>query len=584
MNLFSQIESCVEKAPFVAEHALDAKCVWFNSDQLVLDDKVPNLPKALEQLAFIAKPNRFFTQIPTATESKIELYAEHYGGFGIGHNGGGARCGNLGRFQLKGVGVTPVVGLHDNLYNSSGMYPLYEAITEAANYRIFSNLLPIGIAHSYGILAIGETPFFLTAEEPSRVQDGASKLAIGIKEACVRIGHFLPAGNYVPHPRYKQQIISDANRAKKCNQSLYSVLRKTRQFESFIFKFVKNCACQFAYARMARIIHGAVSPSNLTIEGRWLDLTNATVVPNGIQVQIGTNIHSLSEKDAAIPILRELLYSLSKYNGIEIDSKPFVRAYYNDFNKYCNVYVVELLGLDAEIFESLNSPAESGILLKHYRKVLENNFELLKGVPRAEITDGPVLAFVLNIFSSLFGKRDDCSSVNQELIESVNRMFKQYYEFTKSEYCNYQSFLVATALKSLRRLYFAPFFYVGRIYLSSRKIVFEELSSIKAFVDGFGRATCWIYGKQDHATDVVLFESNKSRIVYNPQTSIFELELPSSQTIRKYYSTRCLMQELESRFLGELIISKFNFFPTLKDLISAVDRFADQPASAKSSH
>lgn len=48
---------------------------------------------------------------PVSSASAKTFHAERYGGSGIQRNGGGARCGFDGNYQVKGMGANPLVGV-----------------------------------------------------------------------------------------------------------------------------------------------------------------------------------------------------------------------------------------------------------------------------------------------------------------------------------------------------------------------------------------------------------------------------------------------------------------------------------------
>jgi hypothetical protein len=213
-----RLNECIETIPFIGKKIINSDCVWFNCLQLKDSEfDVNEQKKYFESLMYAVDFNEFFSEVAVDDKKVISLFAEQYGGVGIGSNGGGARCGNIDNYQIKGIGVTPVLGLTDNLYNSNGMFPLYEAITEAINYEIYNTILPIGTVHYYGVVHIGSSPYFVTAENRDKKQIGVTQIAIGIREKCTRLGHFLAAGYYKPHPAYKDVVKADTARVRACN-------------------------------------------------------------------------------------------------------------------------------------------------------------------------------------------------------------------------------------------------------------------------------------------------------------------------------------------------------------------------------
>lgn len=86
---------------------LDGKVVWVNP-QWAADESL-----SADVDLFEVFRKRFACMIPNAGRfaslrfdhsAPVQLLAERYGGCGIGYNGGGVRCGNLGNYQIKGIG------------------------------------------------------------------------------------------------------------------------------------------------------------------------------------------------------------------------------------------------------------------------------------------------------------------------------------------------------------------------------------------------------------------------------------------------------------------------------------------------
>ncbi|ELE50971.1 mchC domain protein [Escherichia coli] len=65
---------------------------------------------------------------PGSTASAKVFHAERYGGSGIQRNGGGARCGFDGNYQVKGIGSNPLVGEGTDERHSNGALGAVHAI------------------------------------------------------------------------------------------------------------------------------------------------------------------------------------------------------------------------------------------------------------------------------------------------------------------------------------------------------------------------------------------------------------------------------------------------------------------------
>lgn len=101
--------------PFTARQ-VTSKLIWRAEDSL----NIEVLQKACSYI------------IDSASSSSHKIFhAERYGGSGIQRNGGGARCGFDGSYQIKGMGTNPLVGKGTDGRHSNGALGAIHAIYEA---------------------------------------------------------------------------------------------------------------------------------------------------------------------------------------------------------------------------------------------------------------------------------------------------------------------------------------------------------------------------------------------------------------------------------------------------------------------
>lgn len=86
---------------------------------------------------------------------RISFTGERYGGIGIGTNGGGARCGNYNGFQYKGIGCNFLASNATKKSHANGTLTLLDGITEVIYSEVLSQLLPMGVVKSIGLLSVG---------------------------------------------------------------------------------------------------------------------------------------------------------------------------------------------------------------------------------------------------------------------------------------------------------------------------------------------------------------------------------------------------------------------------------------------
>lgn len=98
---------------FLATRMLDGKVVWINPEW-ASDESLPADADVFEvfrsRFACMIPNSELFSSLRFDQSAPVELLAERYGGCGIGYNGGGVRCGNLGKYQIKGIGKNLLAG------------------------------------------------------------------------------------------------------------------------------------------------------------------------------------------------------------------------------------------------------------------------------------------------------------------------------------------------------------------------------------------------------------------------------------------------------------------------------------------
>lgn len=567
----SDFSSCIVQIPFKTYKIKKSICLWYSCDiKNWIDDN--NHKVCLEHLASVALPNKFFEDIEITGDATY-LYAEQYGGEGVGLNGGGVRCGNAenGRLQLKGIGISPVVGYHDNLYNSYGAYPLYEAITEATNHQIYDAILPVRTVGYLAILGIGTSKYFVTAEEKSTIQFGETKLAIGVRECTTRIGHFIKSKDYQPHPDFLDHVVPDNDRVKIANSELFKSV--DGDLSTLATNYLRNTAKQFAFCLINRIAHGALTPSNITLGGTFIDLTNTTFLPIGYCHRTAAgNLFSKNECHTALDIFCLFAENVGVYAGVAFDISLFKKYYYEKLNQYKSVYILEMLGLDRNYFKYI-AIQDLDIILETYEALLKRQEIPLKGVPKYQKVEGEIVEFFVNIFVSLgSGNASNFDSTCSPAIKSFQCLVSQAYRFRKVRGESTKSFCTKMIIRAFRRLYFTPYFYVGRIYSSARDLVNRnEEGKAPLFINAFKSMVEWIFDKSDSNFETILLKIDSVEISYNSILDVFSIHEVGFETRAiKLNGLRGVLENIDSlKFLD----NGFSFYfgiEKILDLLEAI--------------
>lgn len=288
--------------------------------------------------------------------------AERYGGYGIGSNGGGARCGLDGDYQIKGIGINPLVGSRGDPWHTDGSCALSDCLREAAWGRILSQVLPGGAVEVECIIATGHA-------SPYKMLDRSVQAAGGlaIRRAAARPGHFMRSTFFKPRREADGLLVADRERVRSAIQFIERYLPEPEishggsAIAAGINEFCRRSAEQLAVANAHRIVHGGLSPSNMTLNGRWIDFGSVTTFPT---YKASEDYHGgfWAEPNQVIKVISELFFHLRKYRrdvvGL-LDEGLAVDIFNHQYEKTLNRSFVEHCGVPSEVFNRMSEKDRS---------------------------------------------------------------------------------------------------------------------------------------------------------------------------------------------------------------------------------
>jgi hypothetical protein len=201
----------------------------------------------------------------------VTLYADKYGGEGVLPALGAGRAGFLphGNLYIKGLGFTPLFRHNDadDFVHSHGGVHLEDCVSEAIFGEVNHNLFALG---SNRIVAIIDQGKHVT--EPSGRQ---RHIALAVRTGSqLRPGHLLarrargsrsPVEMFISITRATNQLVMQDNDTPDVKATMLRVIDDNAQTAADSFRW--------------RMIHGALSPSNMDISGAMLDLTTQSTQP-----------------------------------------------------------------------------------------------------------------------------------------------------------------------------------------------------------------------------------------------------------------------------------------------------------------
>lgn len=300
---------------------------------------------------------------PCDSAPRKTFMAERYGGDGILSNGGGARCGFDGTWQLKGLGTNALVGHDVDVGHGDGNLSLTTALYESIWAEIIEEVLPFGATRTVAILDTG-----LTYDS----WQGTLKRGLLVRQPVVRPAHFIRS------VYFKQKSLDglgeDAVRVKRAIHRLVKFLPAApgspsrmstleRHLETGLVELANRYAEQFASARAKHINHFNVSASNVSLAGGWLDLSGTRLITNdGIYDRLSIDRFN-SEYLPALQSLQGLCYYLGKYDVLKGDVAlrlwQTIEEHFNQqYNHYLHLYQVAQAGFPLWLLSAVEDTSE----------------------------------------------------------------------------------------------------------------------------------------------------------------------------------------------------------------------------------
>jgi len=551
--------------PFTAFALKEQQLVW-------LDEKAYQKYSSHHNIADIEKHFKDDFSFSTASELMAEsrlsknekkFLAERYGGRGIGVNGGAARCGNFGQLQVKGIGPTPLVGESTNKWYSNGGLSLIDAVYEAVFASILNEILPLGAVNCVGIICTGDDTAYPSHHKS---KTGLGRGALLVREVAARPGHFFPITDFKIKQQYKHRLNSEQHRIRQVNKTLAQQFSSPNDFILYLGSFLQNSANQFAFAKAFRLCHGAITPSNIAFDGRWLDLTTASFLDGGKNYILNfPNEAFFTEHNAPLQIINELLYHNGKYNFTELNAAPLVNYYNEQYDAYFNYHFARVIGLPADsTVEKVTNSAAYEKLVSAYKKVLLADNEKIKlGRERAKAPD-PVTEFITALFTELNQKK---ALAADNLSYNLNVVIKSYYRKAQSK-VTVDAFKKISAIRALRQLYYIPIFYRSELKNNlSEDIETAEVSTFGDIIAQYRDLARWMFNDTNNES-CIIFKLKQIEITFESKSENFFL---ASQNEKKFYSSADkLIATVETMEDKQLTFNYYNFKRSIITLLQAI--------------
>jgi len=374
----------------------------------------------------------------SSTQSKV-FFAERYGGSGIQRNGGGARCGFDGNYQVKGIGANPLVGEGTDGRHSNGALGAIHAIYEALWGEVLAQILPYSAVRARAVLLTD----VYTDKAFDRSQ-GKSRRALLVRDPVIRPAHFERAPYFRPQQEYADRLIHDAHRVRSLIHMLprnlpvsaEGVSEEARRNPRLyciegLCELARREAWQIAFCR-TRFLRLTTSPSNIAMDGRLMDFNGLSCLfPGDYPDNFGHQLR-LTELLKEPMVLMHGLSNLCLYLGKYLFEPDFTlvarqkveETFQKVFHEACYYCYLEQLGIPIEFMPQEGLPETLKQLVNSFVVLVNKHGERLHRPDAESKDDSPLQRLVVELIRE-----------SQSLIHRVDNGTKHDVHFTEAQHC-----------------------------------------------------------------------------------------------------------------------------------------------------
>ena len=294
-----------------------------------------------------------------------------YGGAGTGTAGGSGRCSIYRGLQTKGVGRTPLVSPDADVYHSSGRMTIEEACQEAIFSEVYGLCLPFGAVKTIAVISTG-AKFFESSLDNITME---RHRALVLRPFVLRPAHFLRNIHFSPAVITQESkaagLTADAYRVSQAMPNLRNALVDSLSLTTgnecdaeVVFlglqELARRYAQQIAASFAKRLPHGALSCSNVALNGAYIDFgVSSYVADYRRQARPPEWADSWTEKNALLRTLGLLWMQYLPFQGIINSSAGHsgIRILHQNFEFHLKnrlkIEMVKMIGLPEDMVADL---------------------------------------------------------------------------------------------------------------------------------------------------------------------------------------------------------------------------------------
>lgn len=371
----------------------------------------------------------------------------------------------------------------------------------------------------------------------------------------------------------------DRHRVRLVNRQLRKQLGSDNNYVKYLGTFILSAAKQFAFALAARITHGALTPSNICLDGRWIDLTETRFLPGGTNFCGQRPFYQ--DAQIVVQIIAELAHMYGKSNGVQFNLTPLMTYYQKVFDSCFAYYSLAILGLPATGRTDAAGSDEGKLVARALLAVITSNKTPLRKIDDVPDPKDPVVAFIRSLYLGLAGIQAfpaelacvlrragmECRDVTTAFVKLGALMATT----TDSESSGANK-RIACAIKAWRWAKLSAFFYRSRItphlfYLEAERSPADIGTYIAECIDN----ASWIFSTDTEGA-IPILQTPTLRFTFDTVRGAYVLDTRRTHLFTRYADCLSYLRDSDAQLVLSDTFEAFDYLDSLAVILNELER------------
>lgn len=403
---------------------------------------------------------------------------------------------------------------------------LIEAISNAVFSHAFGAILPAGTVEVHSVQHLMQpgnlefSPLISVAVREEHLNnDLFSESAVSVTDTLVTPARFMNTQDYANLNPADKRL--ESFKIRQAFVELNHLFKSDGAFSQFITRSLEQLAKQFAFCNVHQIELGHVSPETITVNGLWADMSKA-----GANCCVDNSLSRISnwqnEGADACSIFIKWVCFYNSFNQTSIDTQSLIDFYNDTYDKYMNIYVIEIIGLNSHFNAYGSLPAETAFLVKLIKSVFNKNLQsqsnAVSSVRQSKVKYNLLLLEEVKAFFI------DQSSIQVNPAKRHQRLINTVLKAEPNAFTD-EAIKLNCAIKAFRRILFSHALHSQSLqHTICKKLQNASIKEITSLSEEYRELAAWLFNKLDSSIHTLLFINKQCRCYYVPVTQSFVFE------------------------------------------------------------